>query len=73
MKRALQDSLSHYSGRPNKGIVIMKNYIFRLEYFVKQSKMVSGGVYHILDVIDFMDYGQEVFYVLRELWCSDFG
>ena len=70
MKHALQEPLSHYSGSLNKGIVIMKNYILKLDYLISDKNLKNKFT---LDAIEVMDYGQEVFYVLRELWCSDFG
>ena len=70
MKRALHDPLSHYSSRLNEDIVIMKNYILKLDYLISDTNLKNKFT---LDAIEVMDYGQEVFYVLRELWCSDFG
>ena len=70
MKHALQELLSHYSGSLNKGIVIMKKYILKLNYLISDTNLKNKFT---LDAIEVMDYGQEVFYVLRELWCSDFG
>lgn len=48
----------------------MKNYILKLDYLISDTNLKNKFT---LDAIEVMDYGQEVFYVLRELWCSDFG
>ena len=46
----------------------MKNYILKLDYLISDTNLKNKFT---LDAIEVMDYGQEVFYVLRELWCSD--